>query len=288
MQSTIRNNHITVSVNHLGAELSSIKGKNNIEYMWQADAKIWPRHAPILFPIVGKLKDFMYEHKRSKYTLPQHGFARDRNFFLKSVSDDFVVFYLNSDIDTQAVYPFEFELMVSYGLIKNKVIVEYKVTNFGSDVMPFSIGAHPGFRCPISENETFEDYKLVFDKKETLSKQLLEGGLFDGKTEALLNDSNEILLNQKTFEKDAIVVENFKSKFLTLQSSKSNHYVKFSIDGFPYLGIWSKPGAPFVCIEPWHGVADSVDTSGILKEKRGIVLLQPSKEFTCNYSIEVN
>ena len=288
MQSTIKNNFISVNVNHFGAELCSIKSKEGIEFMWQADSKIWPRYAPILFPIVGKLKDFMYEHKRSKYTLPQHGFARDKTFFLKSVSDDFVVFYLNSDIDTQAVYPFEFELMVSYGLIKNKVIIEYKVTNFGSDVMPFSIGAHPGFRCPIADDEVLEDYILKFSDKENCEAMLLEGGLFSGKTIPFLNNEDKIKLTKNTFDADALVIENFKSKYVSLHSNKSEHSVKVSIEGFPYLGIWSKPGAPFVCIEPWHGLADSNNASGALEDKKGIILLQPQKEFTCTYTIEVN
>ncbi len=287
MQSTIQNNYLTVSINHKGAELCSIKNNEKLEFIWQADEKFWPRHAPILFPIVGKLKDFKYQYKRSTYTLPQHGFARDKNFFLKSVSDDFVVFYLNSDVETQEVYPFEFELMVSYGLIKNKLIIEYKVSNFGADVMPFSIGAHPGFCCPLLPGEKFEDYKLVFDEKETLECSLLEGGLFSGKTQRFISNTNEIELNAKTFEKDAIVLQNFKSKFITLQSTKSKHAVRVSIDGFPYLGLWSKSGAPFVCIEPWFGLADSVDAAGNLETKKGIVLLESQKNFSCTYSIEL-
>ncbi len=287
MQSTIKNNFITVSINNKGAELCSIKNKDNVEFVWQADEKFWPRHAPILFPIVGKLKDFKYEHKRASYTLPQHGFARDKNFFLKSISDDFVVFYLNSDIDTQACYPFEFELVVSYGLIKNKLIIEYKVSNFGAHPMPFSIGAHPGFICPIAADEKLEDYSLVFDQKETIDTLLLEGGLLSGKTERLLTNSNTLPLTQQTFEKDALVLENFNSKTLTLQSNRSNHSVKVSIEGFPFLGLWSKPGAPFVCIEPWFGLTDSIDSTGILEKKKGIIVLEPKQDFSCNYSIEV-
>ncbi len=287
MQTTISNNFISVNILHKGAELCSVKNKSGIEFIWQADGKFWPRHAPILFPIVGKLKDFSYQHKRSKYTLPQHGFARDKNFFLKSVSDDFVVFYLNSDVETQISYPFEFELIVSYGLIKNKVIVEYKVSNYGSELMPFSIGAHPGFCCPIAPGEKFEDYKLQFEQVENLDAHLLEGGLFSGKTEKCLNNSNEIRLNENTFSKDALVLEGAKSKYVTLQSTRSAHAVKVAIEGFPYLGLWSKPGAPFVCIEPWFGLSDHVDANGVLQDKKGIILLEPKKEFSCSYSIEV-
>jgi galactose mutarotase-like enzyme len=288
MQSTIKNNYLSVSIQHKGAELCSMKNATGIEFLWKGDEKFWPRQAPILFPIVGKLKDFSYTHKRSKYTLPQHGFARDKNFFLKSISDDFVVFYLNSDVESQASFPFEFELMVSYGLIKNKLIVDYKVSNFGTEAMPFSIGAHPGFACPMVGGESFEDYKLVFDTKENLDRLLLQEGLFSGETEPLLKNESEINLTQNTFAKDAIVVENFKSKFITLQSAKSNHSVKFSIDGFPYLGLWSKPNAPFVCIEPWFGLADSIDSKGDIETKKGIQLLPPQKEFSCSYSIEVS
>lgn len=288
MESTIKNNHISVSILHKGAELCSIKSKEGIEFIWEADENYWPRHAPILFPIVGKLKDFSYQHKRSKYSLPQHGFARDKNFFLKSVSDDFVVFYLNSDVETQSSYPFEFELLVSYGLIKNKLIIEYKVSNFGAEPMPFSIGAHPGFRCPILPSEKMDDYQLIFEKKENLKRHLLEGGLFSGETASYLENSSKINLTESTFIQDAIVFEQVQSKFIQLKSTKSNHSVKVGIEGFPYLGLWSKPGAPFVCIEPWFGKADSVDSNGILIEKEGIILLEPQKEFSCSYSIEVN
>lgn len=288
MESTIKNNHVSVSILHKGAELCSIKDKEGIEYIWEADDNYWPRHAPILFPIVGKLKDFSYQHKRSKYTLPQHGFARDKNFFLKSVSDDFVVFYLNSDVETQSTYPFEFELVVSYGLIKNKLIIEYKVSNFGSEPMPFSIGAHPGFRCPILPEEKMEDYQLVFEKKENLKRHLLDGGLFSGETVSYLENSSKINLTESTFIQDALVFEQVQSKFVQLRSTKSNHSVKVGIEGFPYLGLWSKPGAPFVCIEPWYGKADSIHSNGILIEKEGIILLEPQREFSCSYSIEVN
>jgi galactose mutarotase-like enzyme len=288
MQTTIKNNYLSVSINHQGAEVSSIKNTDGIEFIWQGDSLSWARQAPILFPIVGKLKDFSYTHKRSKYTLPQHGFARDKNFFLKSVSDDFVVFYLNSDVDTQAVYPFDFELMVSYGLIKNKLICEYKVTNFGTENMPFSIGAHPGFTCPIVPGEKLEDYKLLFDQKENLPRLLLENGLFNDKTEPFLQNENELMLRADLFNKDAIVIENFKSKSVSLVSQKSNHSVKVSIDGFPYLGIWAKPGAKFVCIEPWFGLADSTSSSGDIENKKGIILLEPKKEFSCSFSMEAN
>lgn len=288
MQSTIKNNFITVVVNHKGAELGSIRNSADREFIWQADPNFWPRHAPLLFPIVGKLKDLTYTHKNEKFSLPQHGFARDKDFYLKSVSDDFVVFYLNSDVESQKNYPFEFELMVSYGLIKNRVNVEYKVSNFGTDAMPFSIGAHPGFCCPIAPNESFEDYKLVFDEKENLLRHLLKDGLFNGETEVFLKNENEIKITQQTFAKDAVVLENFKSKHLTLQSTKSNHSVKVSIEGFPYLGIWNKPGAPFVCIEPWFGLSDSIHATGEITEKKGIQLLAPQKEFSCSYFIEVN
>ena len=287
MQSTIKNNSIKVIINHKGAELSSIRNAADREFIWQADPNFWPRHAPLLFPIVGKLKDLSYTYKNSNYHLPQHGFARDKDFYLKSISDDFVVFYLNSDVETQKNYPFEFELMVSYGLIKNKLIVEYKVSNFGTEDMPFSIGAHPGFCCPIAPDEKLEDYKLIFEEPENLSRYLLQDGLLNGETEPYLSNAKEITLTKDSFAKDAVVLENFRSKHLTLQSCKSTHAVKVSIEGFPYLGIWNKPGAPFVCIEPWFGLADSIDSSGDIMRKKGIQILAPQKEFSCSYTIEV-
>lgn len=284
MQTTIRNHQLEISIQHKGAELSSIKNSAGREFLWQADANFWPRHAPVLFPIVGRLKDNKYTHNRSTYSLPQHGFARDKMFYKKSVSDDFVVFYLNSDVETQLHYPFEFELMISYALIKNRLIVEYKVTNFGMEVMPFSIGAHPGFCCPIDADEKFEDYTLKFEKAENLKRKLLVDGLFTGEEMPFLTNDSEVKLSKALFEKDAIVVQNFQSNFLSLSSAK--HTVKVGIAGFPYLGIWTKPGAPFVCIEPWFGLSDKVAASGNLNEKEGIQILDPQKEFSCSYTLE--
>jgi galactose mutarotase-like enzyme len=178
--------------------------------------------------------------------------------------------------------------MVSYGLIKNKLICEYKVTNFGTENMPFSIGAHPGFNCPIVPGEKLEDYKLIFDQKENLPRLLLENGLFTGETEPFLQNENELTLHSDLFNKDAIVIENFKSKSLSLVSQKSNHSLKVTIEGFPYLGIWAKPGAKFVCIEPWFGLADSTSSTGDIENKKGIILLEPKKEFSCSFSMEAN
>jgi galactose mutarotase-like enzyme len=286
MKTKIQNDHLSIVINHSGAEVSSVKDKQQNEFMWQADASVWPRHAPILFPIVGKLKDGIYKYNGLPYSLSQHGFARDKQFFVKAEGDDFVVFYLNSDPSTQAVFPFDFELIVSYALIKNKLIVDYKVMNIGVNVMPFSIGAHPGFRCPIASNDSLEDYSIVFENKETLKRLHLKDGLLSGDSSDFLIHASEIKLTPSLFLSDAIIVQNFTSNFISLVSNKTKHSVKVSIHGFPYLGIWSKPGAEFVCIEPWFGISDTTNASGKLEDKNGIQLLAPNQAFTCSFSME--
>lgn len=286
MISKINNEQLTVEIKHAGAELCSIKNNKGIEFMWQAEP-VWPRHAPILFPIVGRLKNDLHSIAGNDYILTQHGFARDKTFELVNSVANEITFLLSADEETLSRFPFKFELYVTYTLLENIVAVNYKVINKSETRMPFSIGAHPGFCCPINSNESFEDYEMAFSENELLETALLENGLFSGENEVLNKDGKNIPLNKNTFDKDALVFENLKSKHVSLQSKKSGAFVKMSLDGFPFLGIWAKPAAPFVCIEPWCGLADSTDANGNLFEKKGINLLEPGKEFNRTYTIEV-
>jgi galactose mutarotase-like enzyme len=288
MISTIENEFLKVSAKDSGAELISIKNKqNNIEYLWQGDPKFWGRRAPVLFPVVGKLKDNKYKAEGKVYELPQHGFARDAYFDISEKGALFLTFTLKSNSETLKVYPYKFELNIGYKLIKNRIEINYEVRNTDDKKIWFSIGAHPAFNCPIDPKLKFEDYFLEFETEESADKYLLEDGLLNGKKEKTLSKEKKIALTEKTFLNDAIIFKNLKSSLLSLKSNSSHASLNFNFKGFPFLGIWSKPG-PFVCIEPWYGHADMVGFSGELKDKEGIQGLDKGASFNCDYSVEIN
>lgn len=289
MMIELENSEISIKVKHLGAELSSIQRKDtSLEYLWQADERIWGRHAPILFPIVGKLKDQKYISDNKEYTLPQHGFARDMKFELKEKDHSYALFELESNETSVKNYPFKFKLQVIYKLEGNSVIISNKVENLGQKIMPFSIGAHPGFNCPLLPNENYEDYYLEFEKPQKLVNHGIKEGLVSGETEDLGNQVKKIQLTKHLFDNDALVFKNLSSTRLTLKSTKNPHSVEVDFPNFPYLGIWTKPGTySFICIEPWYGVADSIDADGNILKKEGIQLLEPGESFTCDYNIKV-
>ena len=289
MNYEIKNEHIKAKIKSFGAELNSLqKCAEELEYIWQGDSKYWNRHSPILFPIVGRLKEDSYFYKNQKYNMTQHGFARDKEFELVKNEADFIEFRLKSDEKTLEIYPFSFELYLSYKLEKNSLIVSYKVINKSDDKMLFSIGAHPAFNWTLKEDEKKEDYFLEFENiKETKRYFLNDLGLVY-KNEDLKIIDNKIALNEELFKNDALVFEDFNIKTLTLKNSKNENFVKLNFENFPYLGIWSKPsGAPFICIEPWFGVADDENSNQNFEDKKGIITLQKDEIFSYFYSIEI-
>lgn len=289
MTHQLQNDRYQVEIKEKGAELSSFRdNQTNLEYIWSADPKIWPRHAPVLFPIVGKLPGNKYQYQGQTYELPQHGIARDLNFTLLHQTPDTLVFELNSSAQTLKVYPFTFRLQIQYTLQDNALEVSYKVQNTGAADMYFSIGAHPGFNCPLLPNEEFTDYYLAFEQPETLERYLLQDGLQNGQTELVSNGTNKLPLNYDLFEKDAIVLKELQSEKITLKTDKHPHGLDFEFKGYPFFGIWTKErNAPFICLEPWHGIASNVQDTGDLTQKKGIIKLPAAENFTCSYIIRV-
>lgn len=283
----LKNEQLEITVKEQGAELTSIFSEPfNLEYLWQADPVFWPRHAPVLFPIVGKLKDNKYYFEGKDYSLNQHGFARDKTFkFMPSANTNELIFVLKDDAETLATYPFHFEFHVVYTLHENTLQVIYKVINTGNSEMCFSLGGHPAFNCPLHENESFEDYFLEFNCNENAEKWLLENGLRSGKTEIVLDNEKILPLTEELFADDALVFKNLKSTSVKLKSKRTENGLDFNFIGFPYLGIWKKPGAHFICIEPWFGVADDVNTDQEFSTKEGVLMLEAGEKFVCNYSI---
>jgi galactose mutarotase-like enzyme len=273
---TIENEQLKVSIHPKGAELQSLYHKDyQLEYMWDGDPAFWGKHSPLLFPIVGTLKGNTYYYDGKAYSLPRHGFARDREFAVESQRPDAITFLLQSDEQTRAIYPFDFELRVGYRLVSNKVATMYQVRNPSSEPIYFSIGGHPAFRVPLIPETEYTDYYLEFDGVETLPRwPISKDGLIERKPLPLLQDTAVLPLRKELFAKDALVLKHPVSTGITLRSGRTERRLRMDFPGFLYLGIWAAPNADFVCIEPWCGIADSVGSDQQWVEKEGINQLE--------------
>jgi galactose mutarotase-like enzyme len=290
MNIKLENELYEVLICEQGAELASMKDKNNgTEYIWTADPLHWSRHAPILFPIVGKVKDNHYTVDGKSYSLGQHGFARDMNFALSKKTSKSATFELRWDDNSLKYYPYKFKLSVSYILQVNTLYISYSVYNEDDKTIYFSIGGHPGFNCPLFQGESMEDYYFEFEKPETAYISLVTpDGLFYRDTKPYLNNEKFIALSPQVFDNDALVFKYLNSNKISLKSHKNSHKITVDFSGFPFLGLWSTAeGSPFVCIEPWFGHADYNDFSGDFKDKVGIVKLSQNNNFKCEYSINI-
>ena len=291
MTYTIENKHITASIKSLGAELTSLKSKETeIEYIWNGDKEYWGRHAPVLFPIVGQVKDKTYFVEGKKYELPQHGFARDTEFKVVNQQTNQITFELVFSEKTLKIYPYKFALRVSYKVEANELTTVYEVINKDSKNISYSIGGHPAFNCPITKDELFEDYTLEFDHHEEPKQIHLNTltGLRNGKI-TQENIGKSIPLNYGLFKNDAVIYTNLKSKKVTLKSNKSTFKVIFDFEQWDYLAFWTKKkGTPFVCIEPWLGITDADNSDQHFHSKLGIQELKVNSTKITEYKIKVS
>lgn len=289
---TLQNDQLTVSVSTKGAELQSIKNPaEGIEYLWQGDTAFWGRKAPVLFPIVGRLKNDQYSYKGISYPLNQHGFARDSEFHVEEQTATMVRLTTHSTPETKTYYPFDFQLTLTYTLEENTVNVSYLVKNtHESEDLYFSIGGHPGFNVPMTSDTTFEDYYLSFLPRRTRRQIPLKGAYLDLESKTLGQTNTEIALKRALFDNDALIYETKGKNVFSIRSEKTAHSVSLSFEDFPFTGIWSPPKkeSPFVCIEPWFGIADSTDFTGELNEKLGIQHLKWTESFSANYTISLS
>ncbi len=283
----IQSSLLTASFKSKGGELVSLKDNRGVEYIWAGNPEYWNRHTPVLFPIVGRLKDDQFTYQEKAYTLNQHGFARDSEFVTKRVNQDEICFTLRSNYLTKEKFPFEFELKINHRLEENKLTTTYEVLNTQADPMHFSIGGHPAFSCPMAKEGHRSDYFLRFDKEEKAYAHLNEGGLFTGET-LLTFQGTDLPITDHLFDHDALVFKHLRSSSVTLMRN-SKSFLSLHFEGFPYLGIWSKSRqSPFICIEPWYGLADSQNASGDLSKKEGIQSLESGQTFSCSYTIEIH
>lgn len=286
---TIQNKFISATVNSYGAELVSLKTQNNNELLWQAKSEIWPRHAPVLFPIVGKLKENTYRYDSNDYALSQHGFARDKEFALVEESENSLCFELIDDTATYEIYPFHFSLIIAYALNDNALTVTYEVFNPDNKDLLFGIGAHPGFNCCQIQGETLEDYYLEFENTNQLIAEKLKDGLLSGNTYAVELQNQRLALSVNLFNNDAIVFKNKQIEKISLCSNKSNSRIELICTDWPYFGIWTKKGCDrFVCLEPWYGITDSIISDGTFEKKEGFIQLKSGEVFNSSFTLKAN
>lgn len=289
---TLTNDFLTVTISEHGAEVTSIiNNHTDQEYIWQADPKVWKRHAPVLFPIVGALKNNEYRYEGQTYHMSQHGFARDRDFTVEAQSDKQVTMVLKDDAESRKVYPFAFVLKLIFTLENNGLTVTYHVENPAAEApLYFSIGGHPGFNIPVMPDTKFEDYFLAFQPlKSRVQVPLIAGEGIDYKHRTLAATDANLQLNHDFFKQDAVIYElNGRSAF-SLRSDKTRHGVMLTTTDAPFIGVWSPypTEGNFVCLEPWWGIADTTDATGNLTEKLGINKLEPNEIFDHSYLIEI-
>lgn len=279
---TIANKNLEAAINHKGAELISLKTMSGTEYIWEGNVGFWGKHSPVLFPIVGTLKDNTYIYNGHSYTLPRHGFARDMDFRLIEKKDDLAVFSLCYSEETLEVYPFPFELQLVYTLEEKGLSIGYRVINKGNDPLFFSLGAHPAFALPGN----FGDYSIAMDKEEPLEYFLLENDLLSENKGTIAQVGKQFALDYALFKNDALIFKHLQSTGLTLLH-KEEPLLKVEFSGFPYLGIWTKADAPFICIEPWFGHSDTTDSNGNLTDKEGIQVLEANSVFEAAFHITI-
>lgn len=286
MKDSISNSELTVTVKRCGAELCSVRSAGDREYIWQADPDVWGGHSPLLFPIVGKLLNDSYSFDGDTYKMGIHGFAKRMNFELIREEADCLSYQILPTAETKDVYPFDFAVCVTYRLKDNALEISFEVKNNGERLMPFSIGAHPGLAMNWHGDDQVEDYFLEFEKEETVGRYILdENHLLPAQSAPLLENERILSLHKNIFDRDALIFLEHKSRKLTLCSKKSDTRVTVEFPGFSQLGVWAKPGAPYVCIEPWIGCDDQASHNGDILTKLGIVCLEAGKTFVATYRI---
>lgn len=292
MDYTIKNNMLEVTISSKGAEIKSVKGRHTgYEYMWQADLEIWDRHAPILFPIVGRLKDDQYTYQGKTYHMNQHGFARDQEFEVEKQSPESITFLLKDNDETRKMYPFQFELRVNYNLMNNMLEENFTVTNKTDGKMIFGIGGHPGFNVPVKDLG-LEKEDFYFATQPSVSRIQIpiskENGLLDWNNRSLASTDSLISLSDGLFKNDALIYQlKGHDNKISLRTEDSHFHINVWTRNAPFVGVWSQypKTADYVCIEPWWGIADRSDSNGDLEEKYGMNQLENGETFEAGFSM---
>lgn len=285
---TIKYNDTLVKINKLGAELKAYN-VNNKDYIWNSDPKYWRRSAPFLFPVVGSLKNKQTTIDGVIYPLSQHGFLRDQEFKVIKKGNNYIVLENQYNDETLKLYPFKYKAQIKYEVINHSLTTSIIITNLGKEEMPFNIGGHPAFNVPLYENESFSDYKIIFEKEENIhSPKVCDGGLLDFNTIVYQkDDTKELNLTKDIFTIDTILIRDVNSRKVQLVN-KDNKGIEFSYNGFNTLAIWTPfNDAPFICLEPWKGYNDLIDSDGDYKKKRDLIKLKENESHLVSYTINI-
>ena len=278
----LKNESMTAKISLRGAELKSLC-RGDSEYIWEGRPEVWGSSAPIMFPICGGLKNDCYTFEGKTYTLPKHGYAKMMDFEPESISDTCAVLLHRANEETKKAFPFDYELRVRYVLEGESLKIDYIVKNLGKGTMYFNVGAHEGYYTP----EGIEDYDVIFPERETLSAYVLYGNLLSNQRLPIIKDSCTLPLYDKYFTVDALVFKDLVSRSAVLRNRKTGRALRVDFPDAKYFLLWHKPNAPYICLEPWDGVQDSVDADGEISHKEGITALAAGKEFCYTHTITV-
>lgn len=277
----LKNDRLELNISEVGAEIRNLRldGK---EMLWSADPAVWGNCAPICFPVCGGIPEDKYTVGGGKeYPMPKHGFGKISTYEVEASGQNFVTFILKSNDEIKKMYPWEFALRITYTIHGAALDVRYDVDNLDNSTMYFSIGSHEGYSCP----EGIEDYDIIFPEKETLDSWVLNGNLLEHRTDRVLFEGNVFPLYYKYFAIDALVFKDVKSRSAVLRNRKTGRSVEVKFDGMNFLVMWTRPGAPYICIEPWCGVQGMIDDGIDITQKEGIEALEAGKRFTRTHSI---
>ncbi len=286
----LKNETLTILISETGAELQSIKDATGKEYLWQADPNYWPRHSPILFPIVCSVNNDTYRVDGEEYHLPRHGFARDREFQVVYQHEDEVALQLLWDDETLKVYPYLFALTITYTLVGNSISIEWQVDNLDEDEIHFQIGGHPAFNIPDMQESEAQHGRIQLDASAPIYRYT---SFIDGThdmTEDLVETSEEGIIdfNDETWSKDSIQIHRCQTTQAEILDKEGNPVVTVYYET-PVCAFWSpyKKNAPFVCVEPWYGVGDYRGFDGEFRDKPLMNHLLPGASFLGGYQIEI-
>ncbi|RKJ42037.1 aldose 1-epimerase family protein [Acutalibacter sp. 1XD8-33] len=285
----ISNGRFTARVDTLGAQLVSLQ-EGGFEHIWVGDPSYWREHAPVLFPIVGAIREGRTQINGQWYEMGRHGFAKKTEFALAEQGEDRIALRLTANDSTRAAYPFEFALTVAYTLTEKGIDTRFTVENTGGVELPYSIGGHPGFNIPVNEAAAFEDYTIEFEEEEDQTCPLIDmqAGLINWNGQGFRLIGKEIPLQHSLFYRDALVFENLRSKKVRVVNRSTGRGVEMDFSGFPLLGIWSAANdGPYVCLEPWTGCATGTEEGDQFIEKKGMALLAPGEKAEHQFAVDI-
>jgi galactose mutarotase-like enzyme len=269
----LRSSELTAEIDAHGAQLSTLRDRAARDLLWNGDPSVWSGRAPLLFPIVGVLVNGSYRWGSKTYRLPRHGFARDRTFSIDDATPSTAEFRLNADETSFLSYPFRFELAVRFELVGATLSLTTSIRNMGDTDMPASFGYHPGFRWPLPYGQPRTSHFIEFECEENAPVRRIDGaGLLMPERHPTPVSHRRLTLADALFRDDVLIFDELNSRSVTYGSDEGPR-IRVSFPDAPYLGIWTKPGAPFICIEPWHGITDRQGFSGDFRDKEGVFVL---------------